>query len=203
MFPQLIAGPIVRYHEIADQLPDVHRHKMADFGAGFPRFALGLSKKVTVADSVAPIANAVFATSPAGLTTATVWIGILAYTIQIYFDFSGYSDMAIGLASMFGFRFPENFDRPYSAHSITGFWRRWHMSLSRWFRDYVYIPLGGNRTGNAKTYRNLMTVFVLVDQGDPSSESSFVAGPVVNVQGELKDMLGAEYGADAPDRITA
>jgi alginate O-acetyltransferase complex protein AlgI len=162
MFPQLIAGPIVRYHEIADQLPDVDRHRMADCGAGFPRFALGLSKKVIVADSVGPIANAAFTTSTADLTTATAWIGILAYTVQIYFDFSGYSDMAIGLAQMFGFRFPENFDRPYSAHSITDFWRRWHMSLSRWFRDYVYIPLGGNRSGNARTYRNLVIVFVLV-----------------------------------------
>ena len=162
MFPQLIAGPIVRYHEIADQLPDVRRHRMADFGAGFPRFALGLSKKVIVADSVGPIAGAAFDTSAADLTTATAWIGILAYTVQIYFDFSGYSDMAIGLASMFGFRLPENFNRPYSAHSITDFWRRWHMSLSRWFRDYVYIPLGGNRNGKVSTYRNLMIVFVLV-----------------------------------------
>ena len=150
MFPQLIAGPIVRYHEIDDQLPEVRQHRMADFGAGFPRFALGLSKKVIVADSVGPIAGAAFDTSAAGLTTATAWIGILAYTVQIYFDFSGYSDMAIGLASMFGFRLPENFNRPYSAHSITDFWRRWHMSLSRWFRDYVYIPLGGNRNGKAK-----------------------------------------------------
>jgi alginate O-acetyltransferase complex protein AlgI len=161
MFPQLIAGPIVRYHEIADQLGDVHRHRMADFSTGFPRFALGLSKKVIVADSVSPIANAAFATSSADLTTPTAWLGILAYTVQIYFDFSGYSDMAIGLASMFGFRLPENFNRPYSAHSITDFWRRWHMSLSRWFRDYVYVALGGNRNGNAKTYRNLMIVFVL------------------------------------------
>jgi alginate O-acetyltransferase complex protein AlgI len=144
MFPQLIAGPIVRYHEIADQLPDVDRRRMADCGAGFPRFALGLSKKVIVADSVGPIANAAFATSTADLTTATAWVGILAYTVQIYFDFSGYSDMAIGLAQMFRFRFPGNFDRPYSAHSITDFWRRWHMSLSRWFRDYVYIPLDTN-----------------------------------------------------------
>jgi alginate O-acetyltransferase complex protein AlgI len=162
MFPQLIAGPIVRYHEIDDQLPEVRQHRMADFGAGFPRFALGLSKKVIVADTVGPIAGAAFDTSAAGLTTATAWIGILAYTVQIYFDFSGYSDMAIGLASMFGFRLPENFNRPYSAHSITDFWRRWHMSLSRWFRDYVYIPLGGNRNGKASTYRNLMIVFVLV-----------------------------------------
>ena len=148
MFPQLIAGPIVRYHEIDDQLPDVRRHRMADFGAGFPRFALGLSKKVIVADRWG-LSRELRSLHRSGgiVTTATAWIGILAYTVQIYFDFSGYSDMAIGLASMLGFRLPENFNRPYSAHSITDFWRRWHMSLSRWFRDYVYIPLGGNREG--------------------------------------------------------
>ena len=161
MFPQLIAGPIVRYHEIADQLADTKRDRLSDFVDGFPRFALGLSKKVIVADTVSPIANAAFITDPSSLTTGTAWIGALAYTVQIYFDFSGYSDMAIGLAQMFGLRLPENFNRPYSAHSITDFWRRWHMSLSRWFRDYVYIPLGGNRNGTAQTYRNLLIVFVL------------------------------------------
>lgn len=161
MFPQLIAGPIVRYHEISEQLGDVKRDRFADFSLGFPRFALGLSKKVLVGDTVAPIADAAFRTSSVDLTTGTAWLGILAYTIQIYFDFSGYSDMAIGLGQMFGFRLPENFDRPYSATSITDFWRRWHMSLSRWFRDYVYIPLGGNRGGEGKTYRNLFIVFVL------------------------------------------
>ncbi|KQX69938.1 MBOAT family protein [Angustibacter sp. Root456] len=160
MFPQLIAGPIVRYHEISDQLDDVPRHRVDDFVAGFPRFALGLAKKVVVADTVAPIADAGFATG-APLTTATAWVAALAYTMQIYFDFSGYSDMAIGLARMLGFTFPENFARPYSAVSITDFWRRWHMSLSRWFRDYVYIPLGGNRRGGARTYLNLLVVFVL------------------------------------------
>ena len=160
MFPQLVAGPIVRYHEIADQLGEVRRDRMDDFAAGFPRFALGLAKKVVVADSVAPIADATFAPG-ADLTTTTAWLGVLAYTVQIYFDFSAYSDMAIGLGRMFGFRLPENFNRPYSAASITDFWRRWHMSLSRWFRDYVYIPLGGNRGGDLRTYRNLVTIFVL------------------------------------------
>jgi alginate O-acetyltransferase complex protein AlgI len=161
MFPQLIAGPIVRYHEISEQLADVRRDRMADLSLGFPRFALGLSKKVLVGDTVGPLADAAFATSAGDLTTGTAWLGIVAYTIQIYFDFSGYTDMAIGLGQMFGFRLPENFDRPYSATSITDFWRRWHMSLSRWFRDYVYIPLGGNRAGDATTYRNLFIVFVL------------------------------------------
>jgi alginate O-acetyltransferase complex protein AlgI len=159
MFPQLIAGPIVRYHEIADQLRDQRHSKLADFAEGFPRFAWGLFKKVVIADSLAPMADAAFATS--NPSTITAWIGALAYTGQIYFDFSGYSDMAIGLGNMFGLRLPENFNRPYSAVSVTDFWRRWHMSLSRWFRDYLYVPLGGNRGGTAKTYRNLVIVFFL------------------------------------------
>jgi alginate O-acetyltransferase complex protein AlgI len=161
MFPQLIAGPIVRYHEIADQLAEIRDDRWADLAAGFPRFVYGLGKKVIVADSIGPIANAVF-DQPAGhLTTASAWLGTIAYAMQLYFDFSGYSDMAIGLAAMFGFRFPENFNRPYSASSITDFWRRWHMSLSRWFRDYLYIPLGGNQGSAFATYRNLLLVFAL------------------------------------------
>lgn len=157
MFPQLVAGPIVRYHEISGQL---EKPVGGGLAAGFPRFALGLAKKVVIADSLAPIADAAFAPG-AEMSTVTAWAGALAYTLQIYFDFSGYSDMAIGLGLMIGFRLPENFDRPYSARSITDFWRRWHMSLSRWFRDYVYIPLGGNRDGPWKTYRNLMAIFIL------------------------------------------
>jgi alginate O-acetyltransferase complex protein AlgI len=160
MFPQLIAGPIVRYREISDQLADVTRNRLSDFAAGFPRFAWGLTKKVMVADTIAPVANAAFATSAGDMTTASAWLGAIAYTMQLYFDFSGYSDMAIGLGMMLGFKLPENFDRPYSAVSITDFWRRWHMSLSRWFRDYLYIPLGGNRHGAVKTYRNLIIIFV-------------------------------------------
>jgi alginate O-acetyltransferase complex protein AlgI len=160
MFPQLVAGPIVRYHEIADQLRDTDRNRADDFALGFPRFAWGLAKKVLIADSIAPIADAAFATSGGDMTSATAWLGAVAYTLQLYFDFSGYSDMAIGLGLMFGFKLPENFDRPYSAVSITDFWRRWHISLSRWFRDYVYIPLGGNRDGAYRTYRNLLIIFV-------------------------------------------
>ena len=161
MFPQLVAGPIVRYHEIDAQLADTKRDKLDDFAAGFPRFALGLTKKVVIADALSPVADAVFALPEDQLTTSVVWLGVLAYTLQIYFDFSGYSDMAIGLGRMIGFRLPENFARPYSAVSVTDFWRRWHMSLSRWFRDYVYIPLGGNRGSSLLTYRNLFTVFLL------------------------------------------
>ncbi|MDQ1495483.1 MAG: alginate O-acetyltransferase complex protein AlgI [Actinomycetota bacterium] len=161
MFPQLIAGPIVRFHEIADQLEQRPSDRLGDFAAGFPRFALGLSKKVVVADTIAPVANSVFALHTSELTTVSAWLGALAYTLQLYFDFSGYSDMAIGLGRMFGFQLPENFNRPYSAASITDFWRRWHMSLSRWFRDYLYIPLGGNRGSRLQTYRNLYIVFAL------------------------------------------
>ena len=161
MFPQLIAGPIVRYREIADQLPQERTHRLDDIAAGFPRFALGLCKKVVVADSLSPLVNACFATPADEMTFAVAWLGALTYTMQLFFDFSGYSDMAIGLGRMLGFRLPENFARPYSSVTITEFWRRWHMSLSRWFRDYVYIPLGGNRHGTARTYRNLCIVFVL------------------------------------------
>ncbi|RKQ92888.1 alginate O-acetyltransferase complex protein AlgI [Solirubrobacter pauli] len=161
-FPQLIAGPIVRYHEIEDQIrhPPPRSSRLDDIAEGFPRFALGLSKKVVVADPAGRVADAAFAVS-ANPTSGTAWIGALAYTVQIYFDFSGYSDMAIGMARMFGLRFPENFNRPYSSVSMTDFWRRWHMTLSRWFRDYVYIPLGGSRGTQAHTVRNLMFVFLL------------------------------------------
>ncbi|MEO7117635.1 MAG: MBOAT family protein [Candidatus Limnocylindrales bacterium] len=160
-FPQLIAGPIVRFHEIRDQL--VSRSESVErFAAGVYRFGHGLAKKVLIADTVAPIADAAFAADPSELGTAAAIIGVVAYAVQLYFDFSGYSDMALGLAQMFGIRLPENFDRPYASRSITEFWRRWHMSLSRWFRDYLYIPLGGNRGSPLTTYRNLVVVFVAV-----------------------------------------
>ncbi|SDQ95412.1 MBOAT family O-acyltransferase [Actinopolyspora saharensis] len=161
MFPQLVAGPIVRYREIADQLPQRRTHRLDDVAAGFPRFAWGLSKKVVVADSLAPVSDAAFSTSAGDMTFAVAWLGAISYMVQLYFDFSGYSDMAIGLGRMLGFRLPENFARPYSSVTVTEFWQRWHMSLSRWFRDYVYIPLGGNRAGTVRTYRNLTIVFVL------------------------------------------
>ena len=153
LFPHLIAGPIVRYGDIADQLPagqPLGHPRLLQRGRGpLPH---GLVKKVIVADAVAHIADRVFALPTGRLTFTLAWLGALAYTVQIYFDFSAYSDMAIGLAAMFGFRFPENFDRPYSAVSITDFWRRWHMTLSRWFRDYLYIPLGGSRGTPWRTY---------------------------------------------------
>jgi alginate O-acetyltransferase complex protein AlgI len=161
-FPQLIAGPIIRYHQIDEQIRHAppRSQRLRDLADGFPRFALGLSKKVLIADQVGHIADAAFASTHA-LSTPAAWLGALAYTVQIYFDFSGYSDMAIGLGRMFGFRFPENFNRPYSSVSVTDFWRRWHMTLSRWFRDYVYIPLGGNRGSLSRTSANLLFVFLL------------------------------------------
>ena len=161
LFPQLVAGPIVRYKDVAAQLVE-RRIDVALFTSGARRFAIGLAKKVLIANSVAGFADLAFATVPgAELTPAMAWAGALAYTIQIYFDFSGYSDMAIGLGRMFGFRFLENFRWPYAATSVTEFWRRWHISLSSWFRDYLYIPLGGNRHGAARTGVHLVTVFFL------------------------------------------
>ncbi len=160
LFPQLICGPIVRYHEIAAQIRDRHS-RLDEMAEGAVRFLHGLVKKVVVADAAGALADAVFGLPSDQLNTATAWLGVSAYTLQIYFDFSGYSDMAIGLGRLFGFTFPENFRRPYSAISITDFWRRWHITLSSWLRDYLYIPLGGSHGGVAATYRNLVIVFLL------------------------------------------
>jgi len=161
LFPHLIAGPIVRYAEIEHDLLSKPVRRWHDFAEGAPRFFWGLGKKILIADQVAAIADHAFALPNNQVTWSVAWLGAVAYAIQIYFDFSGYSDMAIGLARMFGLRFPENFDHPYGAKSITDFWRRWHISLSSWFRDYLYIPLGGNRNGKWRTYRNLALVFLL------------------------------------------
>ena len=160
LFPQLIAGPIVRYHDIARQI--VHRAvSLEKLSSGIERFIVGLGKKVLLANNFALIADEVFASNPQNLDPLTAWFGLLCYTLQIYFDFSGYSDMAIGLGRMFGFEIPENFNFPYIAKSIRAFWRRWHISLSNWFRDYLYVPLGGNRISEQRTYLNLFIVFLL------------------------------------------
>ena len=160
LFPQLIAGPIIRYREIAGQLT-ARVHGLEDFSLGARRFVVGLAKKMLVANIVAGPADQLFALPPDQLTAAHAWLAVGCYTLQIYFDFSGYSDMAIGLGRMFGFHFPENFRYPYTASSVQDFWRRWHISLSAWFRDYLYIPIGGNRTSGARLYVNLVTVFFL------------------------------------------
>jgi alginate O-acetyltransferase complex protein AlgI len=160
LFPQLIAGPIVRYRDIATQLTS-RVTGLDDFAVGIRRFVIGLGKKMLIANIVAGPADRLFALPPGELTAGAAWLATVCYTLQIYFDFSGYSDMAIGLAHLFGFRFKENFNYPYVAQSIQEFWRRWHISLSAWFRDYLYVPLGGNRVSPGRTYVNLVTVFFL------------------------------------------
>ncbi len=160
LFPQLIAGPIVRYSTIAADI----ENRRADFGnivAGIRRFAIGLAKKALIADSMASIVDVIFAAKVQEIPCAYCWLGAVAYALQIYFDFSGYSDMAIGLGRVFNFRILENFDHPYASCSVQEFWRRWHISLSSWFRDYLYIPMGGNRKGRLRTYVNMFTVFFL------------------------------------------
>ena len=160
LFPQLIAGPIVRYETVQDQI--LNRKETLDgFVKGFERFIIGLGKKCLLANYMAIIADTMFGMQTADLTLWGAWLGAIGYTLQIYFDFSGYSDMAIGLGLMFGFKFEENFNYPYSAKSITDFWRRWHISLSSWFRDYVYIPLGGNRVSKPRGVFNLFVVWCL------------------------------------------
>ncbi len=160
LFPQLVAGPIIRYHDVCDQL--IARTVNVDkFAEGVRRFVTGLGKKMLIANTVAVPADKIFALSTTQITPELAWLGAICYTLQIYFDFSGYSDMAIGLGLMFGFRFLENFNYPYISQSIREFWQRWHISLSNWFRDYLYIPLGGNRKGELRTCVNLITVFFL------------------------------------------
>lgn len=160
LFPQLIAGPIIRFKDVAEQL-DSRKENLSLFCRGMLRFMAGLGKKVLIANQVGVLWKEISAMSMNHLTTATAWLGILAFTLQIYFDFSGYSDMAIGLGAMFGFSFPENFNYPYESKSITEFWRRWHISLGTWFREYVYIPLGGNRKGRGRQMINLSIVWLL------------------------------------------
>ncbi len=160
LFPQLIAGPIIRYRDLADQLAR-RVVRLEDFAYGVRRFVVGLAKKVLIANVVAVPADKIFAMPFAQLSAGHAWLGLVCYTLQIYFDFSGYSDMAIGLGRMFGFRFPENFRYPYIASSVQDFWRRWHISLSTWFRDYLYVPLGGNRVAPRRVYVNLVMVFFL------------------------------------------
>jgi len=159
-FPQLIAGPIVRFHDIIDQIKQ-RSLTVAMIRDGVERFCFGLFKKVVLANTMGALADEVLGVDPTLLSAPAAWMGMVAYALQIYFDFSGYSDMAIGLASLFGFNLLENFNHPYIASSIKDFWRRWHISLSTWFRDYVYIPLGGNRLGGWRVYRNLIIVFLL------------------------------------------
>lgn len=158
LFPQLVAGPIIRFHEVAEQLRQ-RTHTLDKFARGVAFFCLGMSKKVLLANPCGWIADASFNAGSVGFVDS--WVGVVAYSFQIYYDFSGYSDMAIGVGLMLGFVFPKNFDSPYISQSITEFWRRWHISLSSWLRDYLYIPLGGNRLGEVRTYINLALVMLL------------------------------------------
>lgn len=160
LFPQLIAGPIVRYQTIEEELEN-REESIEMFSSGLRRFILGLGKKVIIANQMAIIADTFFTMNPNDLSITMAWLGVIAYTAQIYFDFSGYSDMAIGLGRMFGFTFLENFNYPYISRSITEFWRRWHISLGSWFRDYVYIPLGGNRVKKLRWFFNIFVVWFL------------------------------------------
>ena len=160
LFPQLVAGPIVRYTTVADEIRN-RRETLDAFTDGAVRFLFGLGKKMLLANQLGLLADQVYATRPEFLTTALAWLGAAAYTGQVYFDFSGYSDMAIGVGRMFGFHFLENFNYPYLSQSVTEFWRRWHISLSTWFRDYLYIPLGGNRCAHWKHIRNILVVWAL------------------------------------------
>lgn len=175
LFPQLIAGPIVRYEDIYKEIL-FRKSTVSGFTSGILKFSRGLAKKVLIANNVALIADKVFDIPIADLGTSISWLGILCYSLQIYFDFSGYSDMAIGLGRMFGFNIKENFMHPYSAKSIKDFWRRWHISLSTWFRDYLYIPLGGSRGSTLFTYRNLLIVFFITGLWHGASWSFIVWG---------------------------
>src|SRR5271166_2276274 len=159
-FPKLLAGPIIKYHEIEAQLIRLPNANFDDFSAGLLRFMLGVVKKTLIADTLARGADVIFASAPDGIGFTQAWLGVIFFTFQIYFDFSGYSDMAIGLARMFGFRLFENFNMPYISCSMTEFWRRWRISLSTWIREYLYIPLGGNRAGPGRRYLNLWLCFL-------------------------------------------
>ena len=159
-FPQLIAGPIVRYHTIAEQI-EQRDESVDSFVEGIRYFVIGLSQKVLLANTLGQTSDLVFAQQADSLSLAAAWLGAICFSLQLYFDFAGYSNMAIGLGRFFGFKFPKNFDFPYISASVQEFWRRWHITLSQWFRDYLYIPLGGNRKGRLRTYANLWIVFLL------------------------------------------
>ena len=159
-FPKLLAGPIIKYHEMESQLRALPAARFDDISTGFLRFMVGVAKKTLIADTVSIGADQIFAADPARIGFSQAWVGVLLFTFQIYFDFSGYSDMAIGIARMLGFRLRENFDMPYISCSITEFWRRWHISLTTWIREYLYIPLGGNRVSPARLYLNLWVCFL-------------------------------------------
>ena len=198
-FPQLVAGPIVKYHDIERQLTD-REHSAEKTAEGIRRFIYGLSKKVLLANTLALYADSIFTNDPGQFRAGALWCGAVLYTFQIYFDFSGYSDMAIGLGKMFGFDFRENFRYPYCAGSIREFWRRWHISLSTWFKEYVYIPLGGSRKGTARTYRNLLIVFFVTGLWHGASMNFIVWGLYYGVFLILERMFLGDWFAGSKVR---
>jgi alginate O-acetyltransferase complex protein AlgI len=203
MFPQLVAGPIVRYKTIAEQLRE-RRATVDDFAYGIERFIFGLSKKVLIANTLAPIADEAFtnAAEGGGVNVLMAWLGITAYFFQIYFDFSGYSDMAIGLGRMFGFKYLENFNYPYISSSVTEFWRRWHMSLSGWFRDYLYIPLGGSRVSTLRLMLNLLIVWFLTGFWHGANFTFIVWGLIYFVFLAGEKLIGIRIGQHSiPDAV--
>jgi alginate O-acetyltransferase complex protein AlgI len=201
LFPHLVAGPIVRYGIIADQMR--HRvHTPEGFALGLTRFGFGLAKKIMLADPMGVIADSAFSAGAGNLTTLAAWVGITAYAFQIYFDFSAYSDMAIGLAKTLGFYFVENFNSPYKSASITEFWRRWHMSLSTFLRDYLYIPLGGNRLGTTRTYVNLMLTMVIGGLWHGASWNFIIWGAIHGAMLSLERVMGKKsFYAQLPHGI--
>ncbi|MEM7600749.1 MAG: MBOAT family O-acyltransferase [Verrucomicrobiota bacterium] len=197
MFPQLVAGPIVRYASIADQLKE-RSHSLSGFAAGMTRFNYGFAKKILLANPMGQIADLCFEAGGGSLTTVTAWIGVIAYALQIYFDFSAYSDMALGLGRMLGFRFAENFDSPYKSASITEFWRRWHISLSSFLRDYLYIPLGGNRKGRGRTYINLLLVMLIGGIWHGAQWTFVIWGMIHGLLLALERALRGRFGFSLP-----
>ena len=201
LFPQLIAGPIVRYETVAEQL-ESRKESIDGFGEGVRRFVTGLGKKVLIANMAGEIFDLLSKLPSDRNTVLLSWICSLAFTLQIYFDFSGYSNMAIGLGHMFGFKFLENFNYPYISKSLTEFWRRWHISLSTWFRDYVYIPLGGSRNGKAKTYRNLFIVWLLTGFWHGASWNFIIWGLYYFVLLVIEKLLLMKWLEKAPKFIS-
>ena len=200
LFPQLIAGPVLRYKDLADQF-ETRTHSAQKFVQGMTRFVQGLAMKLLIADNVAPLANRVFATATP--TAVEAWLGTAAYSVQLFFDFAGYSAMAIGLGLMIGFRFIENFNAPYTSRSITEFWRRWHISLSHWLRDYLYLPLGGNRKGAVRTYINLLLTMVLGGLWHGANWTFVLWGAWHGGWLAIERMLGAKNGESVWPKVIA
>ena len=201
-FPQLIAGPIVKYHDIAPYL-DSRKFNLDETAAGIQRFVTGLAKKMFLANAMGAVADQMFNLPEADMSAGTAWIGAVCYTMQIFFDFSGYSDMAIGIGHMFGFTIRENFDHPYISTSIKEFWRRWHISLSTWFKEYLYIPLGGSRVGTARTEANKLIVFFATGLWHGASWNFVIWGMIHGVAIVVEDLIGKVTGKQAAGKTSS